>query len=60
MEAISRELVKVAKFLMATQAEKEVERLMKIVLRGTPFANKTHAVGGYVMIILLYSTCGWR
>jgi len=32
----------------ASAAEKEVEKLFRIYLPGTPFANKTHAVGGYV------------
>lgn len=32
----------------ASKAEKEVERLFLKLLPGTPFANKTHAVGGYV------------
>ena len=31
----------------ASSSEKEVERLLKQVLPGTPFANKTMAVGGY-------------
>jgi putative nucleotidyltransferase with HDIG domain len=34
--------------VLASAAEKEVERLFKVILPGTPFANKTHAVGGYV------------
>jgi hypothetical protein len=54
------EIMSVARSFQASTAEKEVERLMKIVLRGTIFSNKTHAVGGYVVIILLYSTHGWR
>jgi hypothetical protein len=47
-------ILAVARDIMASQSEKEVERLLKIVLIGTPFANKTHAVGGYVLIFLLY------
>lgn len=43
-----RELLRVAKVLMASKAEKEVERLLKALLPGTPFANKVFAVGGYV------------
>lgn len=32
----------------ASKAEKEVERLFRTFLKDTPFANKTHAIGGYV------------
>lgn len=32
----------------ASAAEREVEKLFRDLLPGTPFANKTHAVGGYV------------
>jgi len=32
----------------ASSAEREVEKLLKEILPGTPFANKTHAIGGYV------------
>ena len=46
--ASAKSLLAVARGIVATSAEKEVERFLKIVLRGTPFANKTHAVGGYV------------
>jgi len=34
--------------VLASAAEQEVEKLFKVILPGTPFANKTHAVGGYV------------
>lgn len=34
--------------IVATSAEKEVERLMKPMLKGTEFEHKTFAVGGYV------------
>jgi poly(A) polymerase len=43
----SLEILRVAREILATSAEKEVERLMKTLLRGTPFSNKTFAVGGY-------------
>lgn len=33
---------------LATKSEKEVERFLKVLLPGTPFAGKTKAVGGYV------------
>ncbi len=33
---------------VAAVAENEVERLLKTVLPGSPFAGKAHAVGGYV------------
>jgi poly(A) polymerase len=45
---IIAEIMSMAKELRASNAEKEVERLLKIVLRGTPFSNKVHGVGGYV------------
>lgn len=48
MMDIVAEILSVARAMRASPAEKEVERLMKVVLRGTIFANKTHAVGGYV------------
>jgi len=48
MEDIARELLKVAKDMMAGSELKEVERLLKVVLKGTPFARKTFGVGGYV------------
>ena len=38
---------RVAKSILASKAEKEVERLLKKVLQGTPFSNKAFAVGGY-------------
>lgn len=34
--------------VIATRAEKEFEKLMKQLLRGTPYANRAFAVGGYV------------
>jgi len=36
------------KLLLATNAEKEAEKALKVILPGTEFANKAHAVGGYV------------
>jgi len=39
---------KLAINIIATLAEKEVERLLKQLLKGTEFANKAYAVGGYV------------
>ena len=51
---IVAQILEVAHSMVASNAEKEVERLMKIILRGTPFANKAMAVGGYVLIIVLY------
>ena len=50
---IVAELNAIAREIKASPSEKEVERLMKSVLRGTVFANKTHAVGGYVRDELL-------
>jgi poly(A) polymerase len=38
---------KIAKAILSGQAEKEVERLLKVVLSGTSFAGKTFSVGGY-------------
>jgi tRNA nucleotidyltransferase/poly(A) polymerase len=43
-----RELLKVAKEILATQAEKEVERLLRVFLPDTPVSNRAYAVGGYV------------
>ena len=48
MKEISEKLMKVAKMLMGKNAENEVERLMKVVLQGTIFFNKSYAVGGFV------------
>lgn len=36
------------KKILASAAEREVEKLFQAYLPGTPFANKTHAIGGYV------------
>lgn len=44
---------KTALKIISTLAEREVERFLKEFLRGSPFANKTHAVGGYVRDQLL-------
>lgn len=40
--------LRVASGIIASSAEKEVERLMLSLLKGTPFQNKAYAVGGYV------------
>lgn len=45
---VAKELIKVAKILLATRAEREVEKFLKEFLKGTAFAHKAHAVGGYV------------
>lgn len=47
MRDIAVDILKVAK-MTASMAEEEVERLLKVFLKGTPFANKAYAVGGYV------------
>ena len=39
---------RIAKKVVAATAEKEVERLLKQLLPGTPWAGRAHAVGGYV------------
>lgn len=44
----AREGLKVASMITAANAEKEVEKLLLAFLKGTPFANKAYAVGGYV------------
>lgn len=55
----SKELMAAAKDIMAadailsSMAEKEVERLFKVVLPRSPFRNKAFAVGGYVRDELL-------
>lgn len=48
MNEIVTELLRVAKSVLGGRAEKEVERLMKALLKGTPFAGRTFATGGYV------------
>jgi len=51
---VSSELQKIATLLVtATLAEKEFERFLKVFLKGTPFAHKAYAVGGYVRDELL-------
>lgn len=45
---IGKELTFIARQIMAKNAEEEVERLFKYILKGTIFQNKTWAVGGYV------------
>jgi putative nucleotidyltransferase with HDIG domain len=40
-------ILRVAHDLLASDAEKEVERFLKKFLPGTPFAGRVHAVGGY-------------
>jgi len=47
-QKLAKELVGVARLLLASSSEKEVERLLRVVLRGTQWAGKAHAVGGYV------------
>ena len=44
---------RVAKDFMASLAEKEVEKLFKVLLPKSPFRNKAFAVGGYVRDELL-------
>jgi len=39
---------RVCKAMTAGRSEREVERLMKKLLKGTPFAGKAYATGGYV------------
>jgi putative nucleotidyltransferase with HDIG domain len=34
--------------LISTDSEKEVERFLRVILKGTSFAGKAHAIGGYV------------
>ena len=51
MTHVATEILRIAKVLIASSAEKEVEKLFKAILRGTPFAGKVFAVGGYVIII---------
>lgn len=43
-----QELLRTAREILSTPAEREVEKLLKAVLKGTIFSNKAHAVGGYV------------
>ena len=44
---MAKELINVANSILATRAEKQVEELLKVVLRGTSYFGKTFAVGGY-------------
>jgi poly(A) polymerase len=44
---VARELLRTARDLLASDAEKEVERFLKRILPGTMFAGRVHAVGGY-------------
>jgi poly(A) polymerase len=34
--------------VLSTRAEKEFEKLMKVMLKGTPWAGRAYAVGGYI------------
>lgn len=43
----------IARRVLASIPEKEVERLLGVVLRGSPFSGKAHAVGGFVRDELL-------
>ena len=45
---IARHILAIAKSVLASSSEKEVERLMRAILPGTPFAGKTHGVGGFI------------
>lgn len=44
----AHELMGIAREVLASASEKELERLLKDFLPGSPFANKVYAVGGYV------------
>lgn len=44
---LSKELVKIARLLIADKSEKEVENFLLSFLKNTPFANKVFSVGGY-------------
>jgi tRNA nucleotidyltransferase/poly(A) polymerase len=48
MREAATELLHIAKDVLSSRAEKEVERLLKSLLKGTPFAGKAFATGGYV------------
>lgn len=50
---MAKELLLVARRLVSLSAEKEVERLLLLILPGTQFSGKTFAVGGYVRDQLL-------
>lgn len=53
------EIAMVARDVLGSAAEKELERFLKAYLLGTRFAGKVYAVGGYA-IIFLYSCLLWR
>ncbi len=45
--AVDSNIIRKIASKIASLPEKEVERLLKIFLKGTPFANHAFAVGGY-------------
>jgi len=47
MRILARELLKLARCLVSSSSEKEVERLLKAFLPGTMFSGRVHSVGGY-------------
>ena len=44
---MNERIIKIANRIVASSSEKEVERLLGIVLKGTVWANKVFSVGGY-------------
>jgi len=49
VEILSIKMKRIATcIVLSSRAEKEFERLMKTFLKGTPYQNKVHGVGGYV------------
>ena len=47
MKNIAKELIKIARMVKSSLAEKEVERLLKVILQDTPWKNRVYSVGGY-------------
>jgi len=41
-------ILRIAREILGSASERELERLLRDLLPGTPFANKVYAVGGYV------------
>jgi poly(A) polymerase len=48
MVGVSQELLGIARSVLSSKAEKELEKFLKAYLPGTRFAGKVYAVGGYV------------